>query len=228
MYRLEHRRLPWVDVSAGGHAQPALQAGGKVGNDVTEHVVGHDYVEGPRVADHLGTKRVHVEVLGGDLRILFTYLLEYALPQASGVSHGVRLVAHENALARAPVLLLVAFAIFEGVADHALYTRSRVDVFLDCDLIRRALFEDAPGIDVRAFGVFADHDKVNVPGLDCFQRTQTRVQQVDRAHVMPRRISLAWIFEGTRGSPSAPNRIASKSRASMAKPLGGAVTPSAR
>jgi len=38
-----------------------------------------------------------------------------ALPQATGVGHGVGLVTHEHALARAAVLFLVAFAIFEGI-----------------------------------------------------------------------------------------------------------------
>src|ERR1700680_4935492 len=96
VYRLEHRRLPRMDVSAGGHTQSALQAGGEVGNDVAEHVVGYDYVERPRIPDHLGAEGVHVEVLSGDLWILFAYLLEDALPQAAGVSHGIGLVAHQQ------------------------------------------------------------------------------------------------------------------------------------
>src|SRR6266498_2363692 len=36
------------------------------------------------------------------------------------------------------------------------------------------------------------------------------------------------MFDGTRGSPKAPTRIASKSRASLANPSGGTVVPSAR
>ena len=45
VYWLEHRCLSRKDVAAGGHAQAALQCGGEIGDDVTEHVVGDDYVE---------------------------------------------------------------------------------------------------------------------------------------------------------------------------------------
>ena len=86
-------------------------------------------------------------------------------------------------LARRAILLLVTFAIFEGVADHPLHALAGVDVFLHGDLVRRALLEDAAGIDVDALGVFAHHDEINVLGLDAFQRTERRVQQTHRAHV---------------------------------------------
>ena len=71
----------------------------------------------------------------------------------------------------------MALAIFEGIADHALHAFARVDVFLNRDLIRRALLEYAPGIDVNAFGVFAHHDEIDVPGLNSFQRAQRRIQK---------------------------------------------------
>ena len=63
VHRLEHRRLAGMNIAAGGHAQAALQSGGEVGDDVAEHVIGHDHVEGPRIAHHLHAERVHVHVL---------------------------------------------------------------------------------------------------------------------------------------------------------------------
>src|SRR6267143_634555 len=151
-----------MNIPAGGHAQPALQPGGQVGDDVAEHVVGHDYVELARVAHHLGAECVHVHVLGGDLGILFAYFLEYTLPQAPGVGHGVGLVAHEHTLARAAVPLLMALAILKSVADHALHAFAGVDVLLHRDLIERAWLEDAACAHIDALSVLAHHDKIDV------------------------------------------------------------------
>ena len=122
-------------------------------------------------------------MLGRDLRILAAHFLEHTLPQSSRVGHGIRLITHEDALARTAVLLLVTFAVFEGVTNHSLYAFAGVDVFLHCDLVRRALLEYAAGVNVDALGVFAHHDKINVDGFDSFQRTQRCVQQAHRAHV---------------------------------------------
>ena len=77
-------------------------------------------------------------------------------------------IAHEHALARAAVQFWVAFGVFEGIADYPFHAFPRVDVFLHRDLVRRALFEYASGIGVNAFGIFADHNEVDVPGLDAF------------------------------------------------------------
>ena len=42
-----------MQVARGGHAQAALQAGREVGDDVPEHVRGHDHLELPRIAHEL-------------------------------------------------------------------------------------------------------------------------------------------------------------------------------
>ncbi len=77
----------------------------------------------------------------------------------------------------------VTLAIFEGVADDALDAFARVDVFLGGDLVGRSLLEDAAGIGVNAFGVFAKHDEVDVFGLDSFQWTERGIEQAHGAHV---------------------------------------------
>src|SRR5580693_8409083 len=174
MYRLEHRRLPGMNIPAGRHAEAALQSGGEVGDDVAEHIVGHDHIEPARIADHLQAQRVYVHVLRRDLRMLAAYLLKDALPQAARVGHGIRLVAHEHALAGRTVELGVALTIFEGIADGALDTLARVDVLLNRDFIRRSLLEDSTRIGIDTLGVFADDDEIHVLGLDAFYRTQGR------------------------------------------------------
>src|ERR1700678_542124 len=172
-----------MNVSAGGHAQAALEAGGEVGDDVAEHIVSHDDIEGPRIAHHLHTQRVYVHVLGGNLRMFATHFLEHALPQASGVGHGIRLVAHEHAPARRAIEFWVLLAVFEGVADDAFDAFARVDVFLDRYLVRRALLEDSACVGVDAFRVLADHNEVHILWLDALQRTQRAIEQPHRTHV---------------------------------------------
>src|ERR1019366_1281748 len=70
-----------------------------------------------------------------------------------------------------------------GVADDALDAFARVDVFLGGDFIGRTLLEDAAGVSVNAFRIFAEHYEVYVLGLDSFQWTECCVEQADWAHV---------------------------------------------
>ena len=74
-------------------------------------------------------------------------------------------------------------AILERVADNPLDALARVDVFLNRDLIGRALLEDSARIGVHAFRVFADHDEIHILRLDAFQRTQRRIEQAHWPHV---------------------------------------------
>src|SRR5579863_6560470 len=135
-----------MNIPAGRHAEATLQSSGEVGDDVAEHIIGHNHVERPRISDHLHAEGVHAHVLHGDLRKFAAYFFEHALPQATGVGHGIRLIAHQDTVTRRAVELGVALAIFERVADDALHALARVDVFLNRNLIRRSLFEDAAGV----------------------------------------------------------------------------------
>jgi hypothetical protein len=168
MNGLEHRRLAGMNISAGGHAEASLKCCGEVGDDIAEHVVGDDYIEAAGIAHHLQAERVHVHVLGFNLKIFRGDLFEYALPEAAGVGHGVGFVAHQHTLARRAVELGVALAVFEGVADDPLDSLSCIDVLLRGDFVGSSLLEGSAGIGVNAFGVFADHDEVDVFGLDAF------------------------------------------------------------
>jgi folate-binding protein YgfZ len=181
--RFEHRSLSGMNVAAGGHAKASLQAGGQVGDDVAEHVIRDDDVELAGIADHLQAERVNVHMLRGDLRIFARDFLEHALPQASRVSHGIGLIAHEDLLARRAIEPSVVLAILEGMADDTLSTLVRVDVFLDRDFVAGTLFEYAASIRVNAFGVFADDDEIDVLRLDILQGAERRVEQPDRTDV---------------------------------------------
>ena len=97
--------------------------------------------------------------------------------------HRIGLVAHEDALARFAVLLLIVLRILEGITDHTLHARARVNVFLDRHLIGGSLLKHSAQIAVNSLRVFADHDEVDVARLHSFQRTQRRIQQANRAHI---------------------------------------------
>ena len=74
-------------------------------------------------------------------------------------------------------------AVFEGVADDALDAFAGVDVFLNRDLVGRALLENSAGIGVDAFGVFADDDEIHVLWLDAFQRAKRCIEQAHGTNV---------------------------------------------
>src|SRR5271165_2609085 len=166
VYWLEHRRLAGMNIPTGRHTQPSLQPGGEIGDDVAEHVVGHDYIKRPRIAHQVHAERIHIHVLRRDLRMLAAHFLEHALPQAAGVGHGIRFVGHENSLTRRPVDFRVALTIFKCIADDALHAFARIDVFLNRDLIRSALFENSSGIAVAAFRALADDHEIHIFRLD--------------------------------------------------------------
>src|SRR6185437_15113783 len=161
-----------MNIGAGSHTQASLECGRDVGNDVPKHVVGYDHIEGTGIANQLHAERVHIHMLGFNLRIFGAHSFENALPQATRVSHGVGFVAHEHAAARAAIGFFVVSAIIEGVADNTFDALASIDVLLDRKFVGSSLLEDAAGISVNALGVFAEDDEVYVFGLDSFQGTE--------------------------------------------------------
>ena len=90
---------------------------------------------------------------------------------------------HEHAAARRAVEFRVLLAVLKRVADDALDSFAGVDVFLNRDLVGRALLEDSAGIGVNAFCVFANDDKIHVLGLDAFQWTKRCIEQAHGTNV---------------------------------------------
>jgi folate-binding protein YgfZ len=172
-----------MNIPAGRHAQPSLQSGREIGDDVPEHVVGDDHVELARVAHHLHAERVDVHVLRGNFWKLRAHFFENALPQPTGVGHGIGFVAHQNFTARGAVELRMICAVLKCIADDALHAFARIDILLRGDLVGSSLLEYAASVGINAFGIFAKHDKVHILGLDSFQWAQRRVKQSHRTHV---------------------------------------------
>src|SRR5689334_6083045 len=102
VHRLEHGRelAARVDVAGGGDADAAGDGRGEVGDDVAEEVVGDDHVEPGRVGDQVDGRRVHVDVVGGDLGELRGHLGEDVRPQVTGEGQHVVLVDQRDLLAR--------------------------------------------------------------------------------------------------------------------------------
>src|SRR5690242_9475513 len=118
-----------------------------------------------------------------DLRKLLGHFFEYALPKPTGMGHGVRFVTEKNAFARRSVELFAALAILKSETDNTFDSFTSVDIFLDGDFVLSSLFENAACICVNALGVFAQHNEIDVFGLDAFERTERRIEQANRANI---------------------------------------------
>ena len=166
-----------MNVAAGRHTESTLESRGEVGDDVAEHVIGHDHVERLRLAHHLQAESVDIHVLSADIGILGCDLLEDALPQASGIGHDVRLVGHQDLLAASGA------GVVKREADDALHAFAGVDVLLRSNLVGRAEFEVAAHARVDALGVLANHSEIDVGGSSVLQRAKRSVQQFHRADI---------------------------------------------
>ena len=115
--------------------------------------------------------------------ILCCDFFEHALPQAAGVRHGVRFVAHQHASPRRTIQFPVAGAVLKRVADDALDPLARVDVLLDRNFVRSSLLENSSEVAVNPFGIFANHDEIRVSWFDAFERAKRRIQQPHRPDI---------------------------------------------
>src|SRR5581483_42492 len=89
----------------------------------------------------------------------------------------------QNAFPQAAILLFTRLRQFERKADNALHSLSRVQIFLDSNLVKRPLLENSTKVAVHAFRILTNNDEINILGLDCFKRAKRRVEQTDGAHV---------------------------------------------
>src|SRR5215470_8004257 len=90
-------------------------------------------------------------------------------------SHGVGFVAHAYALQS------TTLRVVEGVANDPLDSLPGVHVFLDGDLVRCALLEEAADANVQPFRVLAKHHYADVSFGAVAQRCQPVVKQFDGA-----------------------------------------------
>ncbi len=175
--RLEHRDAVGVEIGSGGDAHTSLNRGSEVGDDVAEHVVGHDHVETARVFDHPETRRVDVGVGGGHLRVFLGHGLEYPCPEVPCIGEDVRLPAHGQMTAGSRPRQ------FECVPDTALHAETAVYRLLDGHLERRSLGSEFTGTDVEAFAVLTHHDHVDIGRLDITKRPNHPWMEFDRPQI---------------------------------------------
>ena len=147
-----------INVAARRDAQAALGDGGKVGDDVAEHVLGDDDVEHLGARDHVEAGGVHVVVFPLHVRVLGADLGEHAVPELVHVGEHVGL-AHQGELvlrAHAARLLAVRARVFKGVAEAALHLLIGVYHVLDRDFVIRAGARQAAHAGIHAAAVLAD------------------------------------------------------------------------
>src|SRR4029077_21108207 len=125
-----------MNVPRGSKPQSSSELCSQIADDVAEEVASDDDVELTRVANYLHRECVDVKVPGIDLRVFLADLLEDPLPKIVRERQGIGLVAHADALQTIPA------GIIEGIADDAFDSLSRVDVFLDGNLVRSSLLEE--------------------------------------------------------------------------------------
>ena len=163
-----------MDVAGRRHAEPALERGSQVGDDVAEQVVGDDHLKLPGVQHQVHRQRVDVVVRRVDAGIARRRLSKYPLPQGVAVRHRVALVRHANL--RQPA----RSGELERVADDSAHTFIGVDLLLDRYLIVRAGLEASADAHIDPFRVLAEHDEADVPRPPSLQRTEALVQQLHR------------------------------------------------
>src|SRR5207302_9724191 len=171
---LKERRLAWMDVSRWCQAQPSGELRPQITEDVPKKVAGDDNVELARVAHHLHRQRVNKQVAGVNVCIFAADFLEHALPKAMCERHGIRLVAHAQALQALPSRVL------KRATNNALHSLPGVHVFLNSNLVGRVLLEHASNADIQTFRIFAKHNQPDVFLGAVTKRRKPVMQQFDR------------------------------------------------
>ena len=163
-----------MEVAGRRQAEAALQRGPQVGNDVAEEVVGDDHVELGRVLHHQQHEGIDVEMTGLHAGVLRRHFLEDTLPQGMTLGHRVALVRHAHA---APAGRLREL---EGVLHDPVHALVRIQLFLNRHFIVGPGLEASADPDIQALGILAEHDEVHVRHRPILQRTEPRVEQLDR------------------------------------------------
>src|ERR1700730_17319644 len=124
--------------------------------DIAEEIAGYNHAKLSGVADKFHDQGVDIDVAGIDVRIVILYFIKYSSPKFVSVGQRIRFVAHANAVEMALA------GVFESVADDSLYAPARVHVLLYGHLMRSAALKLTADADVEAFGVLAQHYKVDI------------------------------------------------------------------
>ncbi len=77
-------RVTITDICRGRHAHTAHQTGAKIRNDVSEHVLGDEYVESPGFAHHVECGCIDVMVVRHNIRESFGAFIENLAEEGHG------------------------------------------------------------------------------------------------------------------------------------------------
>src|SRR5213593_4585575 len=166
-----------TDISGSSHPESTLQCRGKIGNDISEHVVRYDHLKIVWLPNHEQAQRIDVEMAGLNPGVAGSGILKAALPQITGIGHHIGLIAHAH------FGFSGAARMIERVPDNPVHALTRVDLHLSGDFIGSTLLENAAGVDIRAFRVLTDYREVHVLDTHSFQWAQLLVEQPDRTHI---------------------------------------------
>src|SRR6202043_1275379 len=110
-----------VNVAASRDSHATLNHGSEVSDNVSKHVVGHDYIKPFRILDEPHGSRIHVRIVALDVGvILLADLVEGAFPQIEGKRQ------HVGFPAESQLLVLVPLACeLEGITQATLDASAR-------------------------------------------------------------------------------------------------------
>ena len=154
--------------------RPPCSAAAEVRDDVAEQIVRDDHIELRRILHHQQRQRVDVDDAAASIS-------GYSAPTS-------RNTRCQSACPWVMALLLSAMQTFcrrfvrgvlERVAHDPVNTLVGIHLFLYRHLIVCTGLEPAADADVQAFGVFPEHDEIDVRDAAVFQRTQPVVEQPD-------------------------------------------------
>ena len=157
VHRLKHGGIliGGVNVPGGREADAASDGTCKVGENVTEKVVGDNHVIAAGVSDHVDGGRINMVVVHGHLREFCGNLIHGALPQSTSVDQHIRLV-HQGEV------LTTGLRAGKCVTHHALHAVAGVLAHFRGDFVGGSFPQRAAISAVQAFRAFANHHKVNL------------------------------------------------------------------
>ena len=165
----------WVYVAPGCYAHTTLNHCPQIGDNVTEHIVGHNYVEPFWIFHHPHTNGIHMGIIRFDIFVFLGYFMEGPLPQVEGVRQYIGLTTKRY------LLTSLAMAKLKSIADTALHAFTRIHRFLNGNLIRSTLSQKTTTANIETFGILSNHHAIDVFRILIPQRCPDTWIEDDRA-----------------------------------------------
>ena len=150
VHGLEQRVPSWMDIGRRSETQPARHFCGEIAQDITEEIRRYDDFVALRSPDQIHDHGIDIHRVLVYVRIAGAHFREDATPKTARMPLDVGLVHQGHATTPTGVREL------EGRPDDPLHPLSRVDVFLDRDLVRCSRLEATPHTLIGTLSVLAD------------------------------------------------------------------------